>query len=254
MNKDELLRRGGLSRRQVMRMFAASAMMVGCADDPVADPTSSTGAGGSGGASSGAGGSGGEGVGAGGSGGSPTGGGGAGPDPLALCHRRGPTEGCFITEDNILGPFYKSGAPFDGNLADGLPGELMLIEGTVYGCDCETPLVGAVVDIWQADDEGGYDNAGFQLRGRIETDEDGRYSLITIKPGWYLNGNQFRPAHIHYKVSHGQGMALTTQLYFEGDPYIADDPFVKDSLVIPLSNGQVRGRSALLGTFDVVLA
>ncbi|NUO53667.1 MAG: protocatechuate 3,4-dioxygenase subunit beta, partial [Polyangiaceae bacterium] len=90
--------------------------------------------------------------------------------------------------------------------------------------------------------------------GKIETDADGHYSFVTIKPGWYLNGDQFRPAHIHYKVSHNDGVALTTQLYFEGDPYIPIDPFVKDSLVIPLSQGEVNGAEGLLGTFDIVLA
>ncbi|NUO48533.1 MAG: hypothetical protein HOV80_06720, partial [Polyangiaceae bacterium] len=83
---------------------------------------------------------------------------------------RGPTDGCYITEDNILGPFYKSGAPFDGNLADALDGDLMLIQGTVYGCDCVTPLAGAIVDIWQADSEGAYDNVGFTLRGKIRSE------------------------------------------------------------------------------------
>ncbi len=250
MTKHDLLRRQGLSRRQIMQMFAASATMVGCSEEsnPL-DP----GAGGAGGGPGGAGGSGGV-AGLGGGGESAQGGAGGGaPDPLALCQRRGPTEGCFVTEDNILGPFYKPGAPFEADLADDLPGQLVQIEGTVYGCDCVTPLAGAIVDIWQADDSGGYDNAGFTLRGRIETDADGRYSLLTIKPGWYLNGDQFRPAHIHYKVSHNDGVALTTQLYFEGDPYIPIDPFVKDSLIIPLAEGAVKGRSALLGTFDVVL-
>lgn len=253
MTKHDMLRREGLSRRQIMQMFAASAVMVGCSEEsPSLDPSGGAGAGGGPGPGGGGGGS----AGPGGAGGQAElgGAGGAGPDPLALCQRRGPTEGCFITDDNLLGPFYKAGAPFDADLADDLPGELVQIEGTVYGCDCETPLAGAIVDIWQADDAGGYDNAGFTLRGRIETDEDGRYRLLTIKPGWYLNGDQFRPAHIHYKVSHEQGMSLTTQLYFEGDPYIPIDPFVKDSLIIPLASGQVKGRSALLGTFDIVLA
>lgn len=244
--KHDRLRHPGLSRRQIMRMFAASAAMVGCSEEP------SSPEGGAGGAppEGGAGGLGGGGANPGG-GGQLQGGGGA--DPLATCQRRGPTEGCFVTEDNLLGPFYKANAPFDADLADDLPGELVEIEGTVYGCDCETPLAGAIVDIWQADDTGGYDNAGFTLRGRIETDKDGRYRLLTIKPGWYLNGDQFRPAHIHYKVSHEQGVALTTQLYFEGDPYIPIDPFVKDSLVVPFKKGEVKGRSALLGTFDIVL-
>ncbi|NUP05457.1 MAG: twin-arginine translocation pathway signal protein [Polyangiaceae bacterium] len=190
----------------------------------------------------------------GGFGGSPsTGGAGGGGDPFATCHQRGPTEGCYITEDNILGPYYKPGAPFDGNIADDLPGDLMLIQGVVYGCDCETPLAGAIVDVWQADSEGAYDNAGFTLRGKIETDENGRYSFVTIKPGWYLNGATYRPAHIHYKVSHADGLALTTQLYFEGDPYIDGDPYVKESLIIPLANGNVGRQAGLVGTFDIVL-
>lgn len=232
-------------------MFAASVTLLGCEDSP---ETSASGGGSEGGA-----GDGGHSLGGGGSepvGGESAvgGGGGGGGDPLALCKQRGPTEGCYVTEDNILGPYYKKGAPLDGNLADDLAGELLIIEGTVYGCDCVTPLAGAIVDIWQADSDGAYDNVGFTLRGRIETDSDGRYRLTTIKPGWYLNGDQFRPAHIHYKVSHADGAALTTQLYFEGDPYIEDDPFVKASLVIPLTTGQDRGARALLGTFDVVLA
>ncbi|MBL9026728.1 MAG: hypothetical protein JNL21_31300 [Myxococcales bacterium] len=240
----DALRTGQLSRRQVMRAFGASALLVGCGEDDVG--TAGTGAGGApttnGSTTASAGGGGGLGQ-----------GGAGGGDPFAQCKQRGPTEGCFVTEDNILGPYYKAGAPFDPNLADDLEGELLLIEGTVYGCDCETPLAGAIVDVWQADSDGAYDNTGFLLRGKVQTDADGRYSFLTIKPGWYLNGSQYRPAHIHYKVSHQDGVALTTQLYFEGDPYIPIDPFVKESLVIPLSAGNTGRGRGLVGTFDVVL-
>ncbi len=250
------LRTGHLSRRQAIRAFAGAAALIGCADDELGT-TSTTGSGGGPGAgSSSASGAGGgasqsSSSGLGGAGGA---GGAGGGDPLALCKVRGPTDGCMVTEDNILGPFYKAGAPFESDLAAGLDGELMLIQGTVFGCDCVTPLAGAIVDVWQADSDGAYDNAGFVLRGKIETDADGRYAFYTVKPGWYLNGAQYRPAHIHYKVSHADGVALTTQLYFEGDPYIPIDPFVKDSLVIPLAPGDVNGSQGLIGTFDVVLA
>lgn len=243
----DALRTGQLSRRHVMRAFGASALLVGCGEDDVG--TAGTGAGGApttdGSTTASAGGGGG--LGQGGAGGA------GGGDPFAQCKQRGPTEGCFVTEDNILGPYYKAGAPFDPNLADDLEGELLLIEGTVYGCDCETPLASAIVDVWQADSDGAYDNTGFLLRGKVQTDADGRYSFLTIKPGWYLNGSQYRPAHIHYKVSHPDGVALTTQLYFEGDPYIPIDPFVKESLVIPLSAGNTGRGRGLVGTFDVVL-
>ncbi len=250
MNAWDGLRKGGLTRRDVVRLFAASAVMVGCGDDQLGTGGSGGGAGpgttGSGGA---------PGQGGGGVGGQPGQGGGGGGDPLATCKQRGPTPGCLVTEDNILGPFYKENAPFDADLAALLAGELLLISGTVFGCDCVTPLPGAIVDVWQADDAGAYDNAGFTLRGKIQADAQGRYSFLTVRPGWYLNGAQYRPAHIHYKVSHEDGVALTTQLYFEGDPYIPIDPFVKESLVIPLSPGDVGGGAqGMLGTFDVVLA
>src|SRR5512139_724577 len=128
------LRTGHLSRRQIMHAFGGAALLVGCGDDGVAGTGGGgTGAGGPGSGGNGIGGS--PGQGGGGLGGMGQGGSGGG-DPLGLCKTRGPTEGCYITEDNILGPFYKSGAPFDANLADGLDGELMLIQGTVYGCDC----------------------------------------------------------------------------------------------------------------------
>src|SRR5690606_34392367 len=100
---------------------------------------------------------------------------------------------------------------------------------------------GAVLDFWQADDDGGYDNDGvadppageFVLRGKVESDAAGGFSLKTIIPGHYLNGNQYRPAHIHVTVSAPGFASLTTQLYFEGDPYNEIDPFIIDSLIMP---------------------
>jgi hypothetical protein len=196
------LRMGHLSRRQVLNAFGGAALLVGCGDDELGTGAGGSGAGGSGAGTGGPGTGGGTtgglgGMGQGGAGGMGQGGAGGG-NPLADCKMRGPTDGCYITEDNILGPFYKAGAPFENDLADGLDGDLMLIQGTVFGCDCVTPLAGAIVDVWQADAEGAYDNEGFILRGKIETDEDGKYSFVTVKPGWYLNGAQYRPAHIHY--------------------------------------------------------
>jgi catechol 1,2-dioxygenase len=160
-----------------------------------------------------------------------------------------------VTEDNILGPFYTPGAPFKKDITDGAPGDRLLISGTVYGCDCVTPLAGAEVDIWQADTQGAYDGVGFVLRGKALTDAQGHYEFESILPGFYLNGATYRPRHVHYKVSHQQGVALTTQLYFEGDPYIPTDPFVRASLVKPLVAEPAPGGGTLYKVvFDVVLA
>lgn len=157
---------------------------------------------------------------------------------------------CAQTADNILGPFYKEGAPFRSDLTGGVRvSKVLEVRGRVVGCDCETPLADAIVDIWQADESGAYDNTGYLLRGRMQTDQDGQYLYSSVLPGAYLNGSQYRPKHIHYKVSHPRASGLITQLYFQGDPYIPQDPYVKDALVMPLSEDSGIYRV----TFDVVL-
>src|SRR5690606_12869248 len=149
---------------------------------------------------------------------------------------------CTPTADNLLGPYYRPGAPFlDDLTTPAMEGTRLLLSGHVRDPDCQ-PIAGAVLDFWQADDDGGYDNdgvddpEGFVLRGKVETDGAGAYSLKTIIPGHYLNGSQYRPAHIHVTVSAPGFASLTTQLYFEGDPYNEIDPFIIDSLIMALSD------------------
>lgn len=166
----------------------------------------------------------------------------AGPLPLA-------PKACAATADNIEGPFYKAGAPSRATfIADSDPGERLLLTGSVRSIEC-TPIANAVLDIWHADARGGYDNDGFGLRGTLRTDEHGRWALRTIIPGRYLNGKQYRPSHIHVKVRARGKDELTTQLYFEGDPYIAKDPFVVSSLVMPHRKEGAGRRAA----FDFVV-
>jgi protocatechuate 3,4-dioxygenase beta subunit len=155
------------------------------------------------------------------------------------------------SEDNIEGPFYKEGAPPKSDLTEnGMPGVRLTISGSVLGLTCE-PLAGALIDVWQADDAGAYDAVGFILRGTLNADAEGHYSVKTIIPGHYLNGNQFRPAHIHVKVSAPGFVLLTTQLYIEGDPYNDIDPFIKDSLIMTLTDLPGGEKAA---TFNFVLA
>ena len=165
-----------------------------------------------------------------GGGGPPDGGaiGGADADPGA------PDAGaCAATEDNIEGPFYKEGAPSRMVLIEeDTPGTRLQLGGQVVAAGSCAPIAGATVDVWQADAEGAYDSAGFQLRGVLETGADGGYQVLTIVPGHYLNGDQYRPAHIHVKLSAPGYQPLTTQLYFEGDPYNDIDPFIRDSLIM----------------------
>jgi protocatechuate 3,4-dioxygenase, beta subunit len=68
----------------------------------------------------------------------------------------------------------------------------------------------------------------FEGSATLESDAEGRYRFITIKPAAYPTGNAMRPAHIHFKVS-GRHDRLVTQMYFEGDPYNAEDPFLNSA-------------------------
>ncbi len=167
------------------------------------------------------------------------------------------TPGCVETDENILGPYYRKGAPERDTLYEPAdPGVRITITGTVFVRDqtsympaC-TPVAGALLDIWQADAAAVYDSVGFNFRGKIYTANDGSYTLHSIIPGNYLNGAQYRPAHIHVRAS-GTGTALlTTQLYFEGDPYNDIDPFILPSLIMPLTDDGAGGK---LATFDFVL-
>jgi catechol 1,2-dioxygenase len=152
-----------------------------------------------------------------------------------------------VTESNIEGPFWRKDAPWRSKLAEDVKGEALAIKGRVLLAD-GTPLREAVVDIWHADSEGGYDNRSdkFLMRGRMRTDKDGLYAYETIMPGQYDEGESRRPAHIHYKVKADGARPLTTQMYFKGDKYLEKDRFVRKSLIIEVKKGA--------GTFDIVLA
>ena len=163
------------------------------------------------------------------------------------------SELCVETPDNIEGPFYREGAPARDDLdLFGDIGTSLSLSGIVTSADCE-PLPAAVIEIWQADPEAAYDNDSEEMRyrGHVLTDADGRYSFHTLVPGRYLNGAEYRPAHIHVKVWVGGVERLTTQIYFEGDPYLESDSFVDEGLIIPLMED---GAGGLVGEFPIALA
>jgi len=179
---------------------------------------------------------------------------------------------CRPTEPEVLGPFYRFGAPFRSRLAGpDEPGDRLVLTGTVLSSDCRTRLPGALIEVWQANHAGSYDTnkpgnfteaTTFHLRGMLYTIETGQYEIETIVPGRYpippnLPGLEkyaglTRPAHIHFRVMESLHVPVTTQLYFKGDPFIAKDPWAgrKPSLAIDLKqDGKLRR-----GVFDIVLA
>jgi protocatechuate 3,4-dioxygenase beta subunit len=137
---------------------------------------------------------------------------------------------CKITEPTIQGPEYKAGPPFKQgqDFAKGLQGQRLELSGRVLNMACK-PVQGAVLDLWQTNSSGNYDYKGFNLRGKIVTDKDGKYVLDTIYPA-RLEGeaNITRPSHIHVMVGVPGQPIITTQVYFEAQPR---DFAVRDSLI-----------------------
>jgi len=138
---------------------------------------------------------------------------------------------CKVTESTAQGPEYKPGVPSKQgqDFAKGLQGQRLELSGRVLNLATCKPVQGAVLDLWQTNSSGDYDYKGFNLRGKIVTDKDGKYVLDTISPArLHLDGNITRPSHIHVIVGvPGQPM-ITTQVFFEGQPR---DFAVKDTLI-----------------------
>lgn len=164
---------------------------------------------------------------------------------------------CATTND-ILGPFYRPDSPDKPDmLFKGLKGSRVLIKGCVYTDDCTTPLKDVKVEIWHCDTEGNYDNTSSDFRHRAQqtTDESGNYQFKTILPGKYLNGKLYRPAHIHFRVTHDTHQELISQIYFAGDPHIDEDPWASQkkaqARIIPITLEDTNGN--LTVSFDIYL-
>jgi catechol 1,2-dioxygenase len=164
------------------------------------------------------------------------------------------------TANTVEGPFFVPGAPllsppYRLPMRDDEPGERLLFSGTVRSVD-GTPLPAAMLDIWQISADGGYSHfhPGFpeyNLRGRLAADQDGGFEVETVVPQPYevphdgatgkllaaLGRTAYRPAHLHLKLTHPGQRPLTTQIYFEDDPWLDRDVVVgatKTSLVTRL--------------------
>jgi protocatechuate 3,4-dioxygenase beta subunit len=132
------------------------------------------------------------------------------------------------TEAQTEGPYYTPNTPRRSNLViGGVRGTPLLVTGDVVDRSCR-PVRGALLDFWQADAAGAYDNQGYRLRGHQFADSRGRFALRTIVPGLYPG----RTRHIHVKVQRPHGRILTTQLYFPGEPRNRADGIFDASLLM----------------------
>lgn len=117
------------------------------------------------------------------------------------------------TPSNIEGPFFKRNSPLRTDLVTaGLAGVRLSLAGKVLDEHCK-PVPGALLEFWQCDSKGVYDNRGFALRGHQFSTTTGGYGVETVVPRWYDN----RTPHVHVKVQAKGGKVLTTQLFFPDD-------------------------------------
>jgi Dioxygenase len=161
-----------------------------------------------------------------------------------------PTPACDDGDDptqaQTEGPYFTPNSPLRASLLEaGVGGRRLVVAGTVLTTDCR-PVGRALLDFWQADDAGHYDNQGYRLRGHQFSGPDGTWRLETVVPGLYPG----RTRHIHVKVQAPGGPVLTTQLYFPGEPENDRDGIFQPQLLL----GDVQDRGGIRrGTFTFVL-
>ena len=131
------------------------------------------------------------------------------------------------TPSQTVGPFFAIELPYgDGRYAvpEGTPGAIWL-RGRVLDGD-GAPVPDALVESWQADPTGqfGGDFRGF---GRSGTDDEGRWAILTLKPG-PVPGDSDRTTqapHVDLAIfARGLLHQVVTRLYFadEGQANAAD--------------------------------
>jgi hydroxyquinol 1,2-dioxygenase len=160
------------------------------------------------------------------------------------------------TESTVLGPFHVVESPVR-ELGDTIDlvgtGTPCVVTGRVVSTS-GSPLPGAKLDVWQANDQGFYDVQQPEVqprgngRGLFTADEAGEFWFRTIVPSHYpiptdgpvgelliaTGRHAYRPAHIHFIVTAPGHRDLTTHIFVAGSEYIESDTVfaVKKSLVV----------------------
>ena len=189
------------------------------------------------------------------------------------------------TEAMVFGPFFVEDSPAiepGADMAFGAPGEPCWVSGTVTDTD-GNPLVGARIEVWEADEDGLYDvqrDAGQRAaRAHLFTDEEGGSRFWGLTPTPYpipddgpvgqmlaaVGRSPLRAAHLHFMVTHDGCRTLVTHIFPEGDPIGEKDTVfgVKESLIkrfeqqpagTPTPDGRVVDGTWSQVRFDIVLA
>jgi protocatechuate 3,4-dioxygenase, alpha subunit len=165
------------------------------------------------------------------------------------------TPGPQPTPSQTIGPFFHD-ALLDEDRSELVSPdhpEAIRIEGTVYDGEGE-PVSDAMVEIWQANGAGRYDDPAddredlplnpetFSGFGRSGTDAGGRFSFVTVKPGPVPGpGGEMQAPHIMVSVfARGLLKRVVTRIHFPdeeeanaNDPVLSsiEDPELRKTLV-----------------------
>lgn len=175
------------------------------------------------------------------------------------------------SESTVLGPFHVADAPelpLGADISLDQKGEPMLVKERILAVD-GTPLAGAKVDVWQANDEGFYDvqqkgiPPDFNLRCVFRTNEKGEYWFKGVKPKYCPipddrpvskmlkapGRHPYRPAHLHYIIEAEGHETLVTHIFDPDDPHILSDAVfgVKESLMAKFALVEDPGKIATSG-------
>jgi len=178
------------------------------------------------------------------------------------------------SESTVLGPFHVQDAPeleMGANICLDQKGEEMAVGGRILDTEGR-PIANAVIDVWQANDEGFYDvqqkgiQPEFNLRGVFRTGSDGEYWFRAVKPKYYpipndgpvgqmlehLGRHPNRPAHLHYIIKADGYETLITHIFDPDDPYIHSDAVfgVKQSLLATFRHVEDPARAREYGFSD----
>ena len=147
------------------------------------------------------------------------------------------------TPSTGAGPEFDSEAPYRTTFwREGDPGDRLVLTGRVLDTRGK-PITGAVVDVWQADGAGHYHPDAY--RGKLTTDEAGKYVVRTAVPG-----NTFGAKHIHMMVAHGNHGSVATRVLFPGEPNLSE--WDRETAIV-LEETRVKEDIVYVGTFDVVM-
>jgi len=162
-----------------------------------------------------------------------------------VCLMNNGDQGRRETSANLLGPFWRAGAPLTANggsiVRSPTPGSALYFTGRIVDLDGR-PVTGAEIDVWHASPAGLYENqdpqqAEWNLRGKFISDAQGLFSYRSVKPAGYpvpmggpagalltvQNRHPYRPAHLHSLIYKPGFKTMTSQLYSHDDPLLETD-------------------------------